>query len=334
MNNRNWLASFLIGVIAITSFQACKKDDETTSTADTGPTEWTRSTVFPEDPRNGAASFVLGGQGYVVGGYHQHNHTTFDDAWSFNGTQWTARPDFPDKRYNAVGFAVNGKGYVGTGYDRDNGDALNTFYSYDPNTNDWTAIADFPGEARFGAVAFTLGNYAYVGLGETPTNKTFSDFYRYNPSNDTWTSVPTPFSYKKSYAFTFVIGDKAYVGGGLSNNQLPEDFYSFDGTTWTPLRNLNRQDNDHTYDVRRHSTGAFSVGNYGYVVSGRGLTGVIANVWKYDPASDTWTGQHQALQGTAREKGVAFALDGKGYITTGSNGSVYLDDNWQFVPVR
>lgn len=334
MNKRNWLALFFIGVFATVSFQSCKSDDDETTGGggDTGPTEWTRSTVFPEDPRNGAASFVLDNEGYVIGGFNQHNRTRFDDVWSFDGNQWTPRAAFPDARYHAVGFSIDGKGYAGTGYD--GSDALNDFYSYDPATDTWTAIADFPGEARFGAVAFALGGYGYVGLGTTPTGKAFSDFYRYDPQSNTWSLVSTPFTYKKAYAFAFVIGNKAYVGGGISNDRPTEDFYSFDGNTWTTLRDLNRQDEDHTYDVRRHSAGAFSLGNYGYIVSGRGLTGVVANVWKYDPNSDTWTGQHQALQGTAREKAVSFALGGNGYITTGSNGSVFLDDNWKFTPVR
>lgn len=335
MNKRNWLASLLFGVLAITTFQSCSSDDDTPDTGgDTGPTEWTRATVFPEDPRNGAASFVIGNdEAYVIGGFHSNNNTRFDDVWAFDGQQWTPKADFAGTpRYNAVGFSIDGKGFVGTGYD--GSQALNDFYSYDSNTDTWTRIADFPGEARFGAVAFSLGGYGYVGLGSTPTDKTFSDFYRYDPNSDTWTLIPTNFAYKKVYAFAFVIGDRAYVGGGISNNQLPEDFYAFDGTTWTALNNLNRADENYTYDVRRYSSGAFSIGNYGYVVSGRSLGGVISTVWKYNPANDAWTGEHQALLGTARERAVSFSLGGRGYIVTGVNGSTFLDDNWQFLPVR
>lgn len=334
MNKRNWAALLLVCAIAISSFQSCKKDDDDTTSTDTGPTEWVRSTVFPEDPRSGAASFVINNQGYVIGGFNRaDNNAIYGDAWAFDGSQWHPKADFTGAtRHSGVGFAIDGKGYVGTGFD--GSVALNDFYSFDAAANTWTKIADFPGEARFGAVAFSLGGYGYVGLGETVSGKAFSDFYRYNPTNDTWSLVTTPFTYKKSYAFSFVIGDKAYVGGGLSNNQLPEDFYSFDGTEWQQLRNLNRNDNDHTYDVRRHSTAAFAIGNYGYITSGRSLGGVIANVWKYNPSNDTWTGEHQAFQGSAREKAVSFTIDGKGYVTTGINGANYFDDNWQFTPVR
>ena len=39
----------------------------------------------------------------------------------------------------------------------------------------WTRIADFPGTERYGAVAFVLGNIAYVGTGYTPSTKNRAD---------------------------------------------------------------------------------------------------------------------------------------------------------------
>ncbi|MFD2598152.1 Kelch repeat-containing protein [Sphingobacterium corticis] len=337
MKKKNWLALLLVGAIAITSFQSCSKDDdETGTTTDTGPTEWTRATVFSDDPREGAASFVINDKAYVVGGYTA-TRAILNDAQSFDGSQWdTAATFIGTPRHRAVGFAIEGAGYVGTGYDGTS--ALKDFYRYNSANNTWTKIADFPGEARFGAVAFSLGGVGYVGLGETATGKTFDDMYRYNPSSNTWERIQTQFGWKRSGAFAFVIGNKAYVGGGRTNNQLPEDFLSFDGTTWTPLRNLNRSDADNTYDVRRSNASAFVIGGQGYLVSGRGSAGLIANVWKYDPASDTWTGQHQAIQGSgAREKAVGFAIGNNGFITTGSNGTGrenFFDETLKFVPVR
>ena len=47
---------------------------------------------------------------------------------------------------------VDSKGYFGTGYDGAN--KLNDFWEYDPTANNWTQKADFPGTARYDAVAF------------------------------------------------------------------------------------------------------------------------------------------------------------------------------------
>lgn len=332
MKMRNWLAMLLVGAIAMTSFQSCSKDDEdNTTTPDSGPTEWFRSTVFQGEPVSGAANFVVGNEEFVVGGLLKTREVKAD-VWAFNGSSWSRKADLPGAaRQMAVGFSIDDVGFVGTGYDGNV--ALKDFYRYDASTNTWTEIAEFPGEASFGAVAFSLGNYGYVGLGGTPTDRTFSDFYRYDPSNDTWSAVETPFAYKKAFAFSFVIDGKAYVGGGFSNNALPEDFYSFDGTTWTALNDLNRSDDSYTYDVRRYNAAAFAIGGNGYVASGRSGSGVVSTVWKYHPAGDFWTNEHQSLP-TAREKAVGFVVDGKAYVTTGSNGTSYFDDNWSFVPVR
>ena len=329
MIKKNWLCIVLACAFTLTAFNSCKKSDDDDTTTDSGPTEWVKTSAFDGDPRNGAAAFQIGNSGYLVSGILSTNERTAD-AWSFTNNVWTRIPDFTGSaRNNAVGFAIDGLGYVGTGY---NGtDALNDFYKYDPATKAWTAIAEFPGEARYGAVAFSLGGYGYVGLGATKTQKTLKDFWRYDPKTNQWTSIGTTFKNKRVNAFAFVIGNKAYVGGGMDNNQFPEDFYSFDGTTWTELAPL--RDENATYDLTRQSASTFVIGNYGYVVGGK-KSSVLGNVWKYDPATNTWTDKHQALPQNAREGAVSFSIDGKGYLTTGMNSATKFDDTWVFTQVR
>lgn len=328
MNKKNWLCLLVAGALTLTAFNSCKKSDDNDGT-DNGPTEWTKGSAFDGDPRSFAASFQIENTGYLATGILATNERV-KDAWSFNNNIWTKLPDFAgEARSGAVGFAVDGKGYIGTGF---NGtDALSDFWKYDPTTKEWSKIADFPGEARYGAVAFTLNGYGYVGTGATKTQKTLKDFYRYDPKNDTWTVVNTPFQNKRVNAFAFVIGNKAYVGGGFDNNQYPEDFYSFDGETFkevAPLKNA-----DATYDLTRQAASTFVIGNYGYVVGGK-KSSVLNSTWKYDPSTNEWIDKHQALIQNAREGAVSFSIGGKGYLTTGANGSFRFDDTWIFTPVR
>src|SRR5690606_41862007 len=91
--------------------------------------------------------------------------------------------------------------------------------------------------------------------------------------------------------------------------------------------------NTDSYDARRYRSVAFTIGNYGYVVSGRSSSGVVSTVWKYDPSNKSWSDGSESL-GSAREKAVGFSLNGVGYITTGVSGTSYLDDTWEFRPVR
>ncbi len=63
--------------------------------------------------------------------------------------------------------------------------------------------ADFPGGARYEAVAFGLGSFGYVGTGFDGSNA-LKDFYQYDPASDTWTDIG--FSGNKRYgavAFTY-----------------------------------------------------------------------------------------------------------------------------------
>lgn len=332
MNKKNWLFVVLAGVISLTAFNSCKKSDDEDSSTDTGPTEWVQGSGFDGDKRDGAASFQIGTTGYLVGGLLTTNERTAD-AWSFDGSQFKKIADFPGgPRSQAVGFVAGGKGYVGLGNNGANA-TFDDFYMFDPATGKWstTAIAKFPGEARYGAVAFTLNDKGYVGLGASKTQKAFKDFYEYNPQSNTWKEVPNPLKNKRVGGFAFVVGSKAYVGGGSDNNQFPEDFFSFDGSNWseeTPLK-----DDNSTYDLTRQNASTFVIGNFGYVVGGSKGT-VLSTVWKYDVAAKKWESKHQALPRNAREGAVAFSIGGKGYLTTGKNSANKFDDTWIFTQVR
>ena len=48
----------------------------------------------------------------------------------------------------------------------------------------WVPKSDFLGWERFNAVAFSIGNKGYVGLGNNFTTS-FDDFWEYDASNDT-----------------------------------------------------------------------------------------------------------------------------------------------------
>src|ERR1700727_569090 len=41
------------------------------------------------------------------------------------------------------------------------GDAVNNFFAYDPVANTWTALADFPGQARSNVIGFATDSFGY-----------------------------------------------------------------------------------------------------------------------------------------------------------------------------
>ncbi|HEY4799723.1 MAG TPA: hypothetical protein VII99_11650, partial [Bacteroidia bacterium] len=56
---------------------------------------------------------------------------------------------------------------------------LKDLWEYDPTLNTWSAKANFPGTGRFGAIAFGIGNFGYVGTGSDGLNS-YNDLWQYN----------------------------------------------------------------------------------------------------------------------------------------------------------
>lgn len=89
----------------------------------------------------------------------------------------------------------------------------------------------------------------------------------------------------------------------------------------------------------RYAAAAFTIGNKGYVCSGytTGTSGHLRDLWMYDIDGDYWT-QRASMPDEAptRSAGVGFAVNGKGYITTGyskTNDAVtLLADTWEYNP--
>lgn len=81
------------------------------------PGRWELAGFFPGMARYAAASFAIGGKGYLGLGYNPLEGA-FGDFWEYNPADntWQSRTSFPGgKRYAAIGFAIDDHGYAGTG---------------------------------------------------------------------------------------------------------------------------------------------------------------------------------------------------------------------------
>ncbi len=82
---------------------------------------------------------------------------------------------------------------------------------------------------------------------------------------------------------------------------------------------------------------AFAVNGAAYVVTGSGTLDVDPNskVWKFEPATNTWT-VRRPFPGMASLDGLAFAVGGKGYVVFGHNNSttnlVRSRECWEYEP--
>ncbi len=295
---------------------------------------WMDLSSFGGVERYDAVAFVIGDIAYVGSGYDGEDR--FSDFWKFEDGDWEQvaalgndTANFP--RQSAVAFATDTKGYVGTGYDGDV--KLKDFWEYDPDANTWTQKEDFPGTARYGAVGFAINNKGYIGTGYD--DNYLKDFYEYDPSSDTWTQIKNFRGDKRREAVAFVIGDTAYVTTGVNNGTCEDDFYKYTPSTgsWEELRKISDNsdsDYDDEYSITRKCAVAFTIGNYGYIVSG-GISSSGTDCWQYDPKKDLWE-EKTALEGGARLNAVGFAIGTRGYVTTGVSSSSPMESTLGFDP--
>jgi N-acetylneuraminic acid mutarotase len=365
---RQLLSISALALISTAFLSSCQSVN--TSTVNVG--DWALSSEFSGNPRTQAASFVININGtdvvYVGGGYNGTLNVRDSDWYKFdetNGT-WYKIATFPGTPRNlAVGFTVNGKGYVATGYDGTNW--LDDVWQYDPTQGlpgpdgapmgKWTQMNDFGGGARYGAVAFAVGNNGYIASGVDSTTTVLKDMWIYNAAADTWsegadlgggasngTGVGSNIGNdKRQNAVAFVYTNPItktqtpYVITGVNNGTYVDDVLSYNTSTdtWRAWRKIN-DTNDSSYDasygtnILRSDASVFLINDTAYLVCGN-YNGVIGTTWCYDIGNDQWF-QKSSFEGSAREGAIGFNINNHGYLTTGSNGNNYYDDTWQFFP--
>jgi hypothetical protein len=222
-----------------------------------------------------------------------------DDDEEYRG-DWAKGVSFGgEPRTGAVSFVINNVAYVGTGYGA-NFVEFKDFYKFENGS--WRSATPLPNkrtngdtvQGRHSAVAFVIGDCAYVGTGfvTTYTNPTagikrdreyLKDFYKFDATTETWTQVADFPGKGRRDAVAFSIDGYGYVGTGR-----------------------------------------------GYGESGSGEA-VYKDFYRYDPTSNTWT--EVSFDGVARYGAVAFVIGGAAHVCLGQEdfASRYATDHYKFI---
>ena len=221
---------------------------------------------------------------------------------------WQRRAFFREGgRSHTAYFVIGDKGYVCTGYNNTKIRCKELFvYDHTVGENgSWQQLSDFAGQRRQHAVGFSIGNYGYVGTGWDGDETDLRDFWRYNPGTDRWDSIaPLPATARVrrgAVSFTLNVGGKdyGYVGGGYYNNE---------------------REHNHLLDFWRFDPEGTTIGENGETLHG------------------SWTEVH-GYGGNKRAGAVAFVIENKAYICTGTSsdgpnaiGGGNVTDFWMFDP--
>lgn len=248
---------------------------------------------------------------------------------SFAGP-WFEKSNFGgEARHRASSFAIGNKGYLGLGHINSGIDVnYKDFWKYDPSSNSWTQIADYPEGKCFHATCFVIGDYAYVGTGRLESGAYSKKFFRYDPTTNTWTPIADLPGLERRGAVAFSVNSKGYVGTGQTMSGYSSDFYEYNpvGNTWIARAALPGSP--------RTSSVSFTIGSYGYVGTGNTNMGSSNDFYQFNPTTNTWTTK-ASVGPTTRQEAVGFAVNGMGYIGTGddfSSGNNY-SDMWEYNPL-
>ena len=192
----------------------------------------------------------------------------------------------------------------------------------------WQQKKDFPGEARSNAVAFTIGDKAYFGLGHNYETSHLQDIWEYSVSKDSWTRKANFMDYNPAAAFS--VGSKGYI---LTNIGL---LYEYDPArdNWTRKESVPGD--------KRWAVAGFLIGNKYYAgmriqpMARDGVTPDDMDFWEYSPSNDTWK-QVAGFPGTARTAAISFTVGNKAYFGigwAGDHSGNSLSDVWEYDPLK
>lgn len=150
---------------------------------------WSTKAPMPAERAQFAASGVINGKLYVVGGLGPAGLQTLQNTtycYDPASNTWSTKAPMPAAlRWGARGNAVIGnKMYVIGGQDGAS-QYFDTVYCYDASTNSWSTKAPLPTPVAFSMVS-ALGGKLYVVGGQDPAGGRVKTLC-YDPSTDTWT---------------------------------------------------------------------------------------------------------------------------------------------------
>lgn len=329
------LFSFVF-VCSLSAIQSCDDDDDD----DDALGNWFAAVDFEGQRRSGAVSFTIGNTAFV--GLGSDGDDYFNDFYSYNADNgyWDDVPDFPGTlRESAVAFTIGDLAYIGLGYNHDlqtKDRELADFWEYNSTKKEWRQLHDFP-SARFGAVAFAIGNRGYVGTGNDG-DYYLSDFYEYIPEEDRWSEIRGYPGGKRQGGLAITFNGKGYVCTGTNNGSYKSDMWAYTPETnqWTDLSLDSDDDDEDQYDlfvaaVQRHDAVGFTYQDRIFISTGTTGSSRSSATYEYNPETGLWDDK-TPFEGSTRSRAVGFVISDRIFIATGENGSSYWDNMFEFRP--
>jgi len=138
-------------------------------------------------------------------------------CFQLQAQEWVQVASLPsnfNQTHHSFGFSFDGLGYLVGG--NSNTGVRDDFYQYDPTTDAWTQLTDFPGAARGFAIGDTWAGKAYFGFGNDGNNN-LNDLWEFDPVTMTWTQLSSCPCLERTHPAMIAQNGKVFVGLGGSN---------------------------------------------------------------------------------------------------------------------
>lgn len=281
---------------------------------------WIQKADFEGVARHRTTMLSIGNHIYVGLGHYNGAgpNILFEDWWAYDPATnaWTQKANYlGGPTYHASGFTIDGIGFVGTGrIDYPSIQLVKSFYKYNPITNMWTQLPNFPGSGRRGGVGFAIDGYGYIGTGSYT-----SDFYKFDPISETWSPVASMPTTGRISAVGFELDGYGYVGTGYVSGSST-DFWRYDPVLdqWQQMANVG--------PTPRMEASGFALGGKGYILTGDNYSSGTnyGDMWEYDPPTNTWT-QIEDFAGSKRRYLSSITHGNFAYSGLGTNGTNFVD---------
>lgn len=239
---------------------------------------------------------------------------------------WVQLANAPVGRHHPISFSLNEKGYAITGT-LSSGLPTKDAYEYDPVTNTWTTLQQFPGPARSFGIGAVANGIAYMGFGANNAQY-LNDLWSFDAATGTWTQLASCGCTGRRHPAMIAIGNKIYVGLGDDPSGDLNDWWMYDIQldSWTQIADLP--------GPGRHHPFMFNAG--GEVFAGLGHSGgtIFKDWYKLETTSNTWSSMSD-FPGEARVAGTQFAIDDKGFVLSGDGDDhnfMATGEMWKYDP--
>lgn len=240
---------------------------------DPASSAWKRMPDFPFVLYGTAQSFTIKNKLFIIPNALEYQFTSDVYQFDLETNRWSKVSAYPDTRLlHYTVFAGDKYGYMLGGQWINSNNyvfSVNAFKRYDPTTDTWKRMPNFPGTSRSELRSVKVGNNVIIfggaSMGSSGGTAYPADCWEFNLSTETWKQIKNfPAHINAYHSFAFELNGKAYIGGGFNNNLISSSIYEYDPIAETFTKKDNIIDNS-----MRVLASAASINGKGYIIFGK-----------------------------------------------------------------